>query len=88
MGVRRDPSLEHVGRLDGRPQFLGAVLLGAGRVTHGDDATGRADLDEIGAVLDLVADGAPNLVGTVCNSFRDTGLVTEEARAPTSRIEV
>ena len=58
MGVRRDPSLEHVGRLDGRPQFLGAVLLGAGRVTHGDDATGRADLDEIGAVLALVADGA------------------------------
>src|SRR3546814_10865195 len=46
-------------------ELLGRVLLRSGRPARGDDATRRAALDELRSVLDLVADGAPDLVDAI-----------------------
>src|SRR3546814_14220811 len=39
--------------------------MGYGRPARGEDATRRAALDELRSVLDLVADGAPDLVDAI-----------------------
>ena len=54
-----------------RREFLGRVLLGAGRTGRRDHAARPAALDDLGAVLDLVADGLADLVDPVGDALLD-----------------
>ena len=65
VGVGRDPQPGAVRLVDDRRQLLVGVLLRAGRPGVRHHPARRADLDELGAVLDLVADRLAHLVDAV-----------------------
>ena len=71
VGVGRDPEAPAVGLVGDRGQLLGGVLLRARRAGRRHHAAGRAALDELGAVLDLVADGLADLVDAVGDALLD-----------------
>jgi hypothetical protein len=61
VGVGGDLEPGPMGLVGDGDQLLGGVLLRTGRARVGHDAAGRAHLDELGAVLDLVAHGLAHL---------------------------
>jgi hypothetical protein len=85
VGVRRHLQSAPVGLVDDGAQFLVGVVLRAGGAGVGHDAPGRADLDELRAVLDLVPDGLAHLVDAVGDALlqgerHDSGGVRGEHR--------
>src|SRR5690606_12722511 len=71
MGVRGDLPARHGGRADDRPHLFLGELLGADGVAGREHAPGRADLDDVGAVLDLVPDRGHRLVHAVGDPLLD-----------------
>ena len=60
-----------VGLVHDGAQLLVGVLLGAGRAGVGHDAARGAHLDELGAVLDLIADRLAHLADAVGDALLD-----------------
>ena len=65
VGVRGDPQAAPMRFVDDRAEFLVGVVLGSGGAAVRHDPARRADLDELRAVLDLVADCLADLVDAV-----------------------
>ena len=63
--MRGHLSLEFVCLVDERFQFVKTVLSSADRIAFRQDPAGRASLDHIGAVLDLITHGGANLFRAV-----------------------
>ena len=71
VGVGRHLESPTVGLVDNRPQLLVGVLLGTGWSGVGHDPARHADLDELGAVLHLVADSGAHLAHAVGDALLD-----------------
>ena len=75
--VRGDLAPGLVGGIGRDLQLFERVLRGAGLVALGEDAAGGEDLDDVDAVLDLLAHGLPYLFGAVGDAevalARETG---------------
>ena len=74
--MRGDFAIQLVGFIDQRFQFFKTVLRCADCVAFGKHAAGRASLDHVSAVLDLLAHGETNLFRPIGHSvqrrlFRD-----------------
>ena len=69
--VRGDPHAASVGLVDDRPQLLVGVVLRARRAGERHDTTRRAHLDQLGAVLDLVAHRLAHLADAVGDPLLD-----------------
>ena len=69
--VRGDPHAASVRFVDDRPQLLVGVVLRARRTGERHDATRRAHLDLLGAVLDLVAHRPAHLADAVGDPLFD-----------------
>ena len=69
--VRRDLEPGAVRFVGDRPQLLVGVLLRTGRAGVRHDAARRADLDQLRAVLDLVADRLAHLADPVGDALLD-----------------
>jgi hypothetical protein len=71
MGVGRHRETGPVGLVRDGPQLVVGVLLGAGRAGVRHHPARRADLDQLGAVLDLVADRLAHLRPAVGDALLD-----------------
>src|SRR5690606_36068736 len=72
--VRGDLALGHLGRVHDRPNLFRIDLQDADRIAGREHAAGRADLDDVGAVLDLVPDGGDRLVDAVGDALLDAAV--------------
>ena len=89
VGVRRHAQAVAVGLVDDGVQLLVGVLLAPGGGAERHDAARRRDLDQLGAVLDLVAHGLAHLGHAVGDALLDA-LGHDPGRQPLEhgRIEV
>ena len=76
--VRGNAPVELRRRLDDRAHLVFGVLLHAGRVSQRQHAAGRADLDDIGAVFDHVANRIADFVDSIGDARFDPAFVLED----------
>ena len=78
MGMSGRLLAQPVGFVDDGVHLLLRDLRRVHLVGEGEHAAGGADLDDVGAVLDLEAYGVAELVRAARNAVLDAGLVAEE----------
>ena len=74
VGVCGDPQAPSVRLVDDGPQFLVRIVLRACLSGQRHHAARNADLDQLGAVLDLITHGLADLVDSVGDAFLDRQL--------------
>jgi hypothetical protein len=69
---------EAVGFLDNGFHFLAGVLRGVGIVALGHDTAGSADLDDVSAVLDVLANFVANRIDSIGDPWFDSVIFRSE----------